>query len=201
MERPEGLQDALVDIENLAARRDRQGRGATPRELFARLRARDLRLWFGDFYGEALPDDDAGREDLPLLLGAVVLAGVRDPIGAARREACQWAPWMDEAEVMQLTETALRARTLHKADEIAAILGVTMAKRAEIGLKTIGTCDISREERDRLMRARKTALERIRRRSGGAKPRAEYVAKSASAIKPWQVAGVSRATWYRRRDL
>lgn len=49
-------------------------------------------------------------------------------------------------------------------------------------------------------RAKAKIRKRDKRRKAGAKPRAEYEAKSINRTKPWLEAGISRATWYRNRE-
>lgn len=59
-------------------------------------------------------------------------------------------------------------------------------------LRTIISRDIARE--------RDAARDTARRRKAGAIERAKYEAESISARKPWEALGISRRTWYRRRE-
>jgi polysaccharide pyruvyl transferase WcaK-like protein len=57
-------------------------------------------------YRHELPDDDAGRDDLELLLDIVSLA--RDAKRRMKNIIETWAPWMDTAESYELVENILR---------------------------------------------------------------------------------------------
>ena len=88
--------------------------------------------------------------------------------------------------------------TLIKSDTLAEMLSVTAEERWACRISTIGAIDETREER-----AARTSLERKERdrernrakRAGKHKPRATALSQK----KPWDSAGISRATWYRRR--
>ena len=51
------------------------------------MRARELRSFLSYSYGDTLPDDDAGRDDLALLLGYVMQLNRPRPPGHDRRGA------------------------------------------------------------------------------------------------------------------
>jgi hypothetical protein len=57
--------DRLIDMDNRAKRRDRETRGGAFGLPAGRVR--DLVRFFAFTYGEALPDDGAGREDVFIL--------------------------------------------------------------------------------------------------------------------------------------
>jgi hypothetical protein len=60
--------------------------------------------------------------------------------------------------------------------------------------------DCTPKELQRMRRTIKTERQRERRRREGADPRAKYLATNTlSRTKPWEVIGMSRRTWYRRR--
>lgn len=106
----------------------------------------------------------------------------------------------------QLRDAAIEAidkPRMEKADALAAALMVTEVERSRLHLRTIGAHDVDKRERARRRkeRKRKRAKERAARvrAEHGAMSRAEYLAaNSVSRTKPWEAAGVSRATWYRR---
>jgi hypothetical protein len=84
-------------------------------------------------------------------------------------------------------------------DTIGVLLGITDEIRREArayNLGTIGGTSAQRQDA-RLQRARQR--EAARRREAGAAPREQYLEGHAiSRDKPWEAAGMSRATWYRR---
>lgn len=87
-----------------------------------------------------------------------------------------------------------------KADEIASLLNVTWIERTELKLTTIGCIDVPKAERDQRRKERHRLAQKNRRRRQGARPRDQYLKASISRRQPWVSAGVSRATWYRRRS-
>ncbi|WP_156941317.1 hypothetical protein [Mesorhizobium sp. LNJC405B00] len=115
-----------------------------------------------------------------------------------------WAPWAG-AEIVHpiIAETSSR-RLMMRADGVAGLLGVTMAERTSLNLKTIGACDVSKAERMKIAKERKRERDRSRmadtRKSQGRKDRDTYEAESLSTLKPWEVGGVCRRTWERRRN-
>jgi hypothetical protein len=113
--------------------------------------------------------------------------------------AREYAPWLSQDDAMQMAEHALRNPIRLNADDLAQRLGVTDAMRTELRLTTIGATDVSKAERAE--RRRQLNKERLKanRREAGVKPRAEYLANALSRSKPWELEGISRATWYRRK--
>jgi hypothetical protein len=99
---------------------------------------------------------------------------------------------------------ALRRSQLDRADECAASLRVSYEERTELRLTTIGACDISKRERTKKYKARKRQRDRERvarkRAERGTVPRIEYEANSLAKKAPWKALGISRATWFRRRE-
>ena len=90
------------------------------------------------------------------------------------------------------------------ADKIAQLLNVKFAERQAVGLKTIGCCDLSKQERTKLTkeirRNRDKERQEARRRSKGALTRQEYLAKCSHG-EPWRKLGISRAKWFRDKKL
>ena len=83
-------------------------------------------------------------------------------------------------------------------DELGARVGLTNKQREEHKLWTIPPADMTaeqlREHRKRKDRERK----RRARLRAGAEPLAAYRAR-VTGEQPWKVAGISKATWYRRK--
>ncbi|MFC5421049.1 hypothetical protein ACFPOB_15940 [Bosea eneae] len=92
--------------------------------------------------------------------------------------------------------------TLIRSDVLARMLSVTAEERWLCRITTIGAIDETAQEREARARTDKNTRERERnrtKRAGKHKPRAVYLDQSLSARKPWEVEGISRATWYRRQ--
>jgi hypothetical protein len=99
-------------------------------ESLRRRRLGDLKRVLRHRYGHELPDDDAGRADLELLLDVVSFAP-----NARNRMKCiieTWAPWMYTAESYELVESILRKpeylRKI-KAADLGAKLNLTWEER------------------------------------------------------------------------
>jgi hypothetical protein len=118
-----------------------------------------------------------------------------------------WAQrYAKDAQNSQLREAVHQAighPFLDKADPLARHLGLTYGLRQQLRVRTIGACDVDKVGRAQLAKLRKRQRERARsaakRRAAGAVPRQEFLARSLARARPWAEAGVSRATWYRRR--
>lgn len=171
-------------------------RRSSPRQLVA-LRLRDLAKLFRGRYGTQLPDDDAGRDDLYVAVNH--LACLPHPQKAIANWLEVWAPWLTVREHHEIVGSALICPQRWKADELAWRLHLNAADRAALGITTIGAIDENRSAR--LRRRKTSAKERMAdlRRAKGAKPREEYL-QEVRRPKPWEIEGVSRATWYRRRE-
>src|SRR5262245_61128681 len=172
------------------------------RLAFRRLTTRQITGVLLDRYGTSLPDDDAGRDDLALMLGYLI----HMPHGTLKAENFidLWAPWCVLGEKqMALREAALSPPTRLTADQLAERLGVTMELRSRLGLTVIGAIDCDRQSRADRRREPRRRRDRERmvakRRGKGAKRRAEYEAQSLSRTKPWEAEGISRRWWYRRQ--
>jgi hypothetical protein len=153
-------------------RRAKNRTPTTPDRLTIVTRARELRRFLEHRYGEALPDDDAGRDDLALLLGYVMQLNPGRGVPAMIAEARTWAPWLAYYEARDLAERIAASRpTKLKADTIAERIGCTYVERTMLGLTTIGACDLTRAERNKATRKRRTDAERERCRKAGVKPR------------------------------
>jgi hypothetical protein len=164
-------------------------------EVVRRLRYGALMKLFRHRYGYQFPDDDAGRDDLFVLLCVVSLA----PSGSDKKVAHtieMWAPWMPEWERELYVEHIGRLNIYERmpaAKELGERLNLSNAERERLRLWPIKPVDMTVEQ---LMEQRKTKeRERHRRRrlANGAKPR-------ATTAKPWEAEGIPRSAWYRRRS-
>jgi hypothetical protein len=142
-------------------------------------------------YGDILPDEEIGRRFVTVLA---------NHMGEARRIRAllaEYAPWYDEDDADELIRRVEHHRTKWRADSLAKFLNVTYAERAEHELRTIGACDMPKEERAKIRqeryRGRKRMLDRVwqekQRRAAGKVTREVYEAASASRLKPWVAAG------------
>ncbi|MFI5411315.1 hypothetical protein [Kaistia sp. UC242_56] len=147
-------------------------------------------------HGQIIPETD----DADIYLRAAALAATEQDLSAW---CARWAPWASAALVATVEiETANRNRML-PADAIAHLLMVTMAERDRLGLRTIGACDLPRDGRLKIARARKQQRDRQRQAAKRAEAqvldRESYERQSLSRTKPWEAEGVCRRTWERRR--
>lgn len=118
--------------------------------------------------------------------------------------AARWMPWADRDEIQPFIAEAAKRRHMMSADGVAGMLMVTYAERSQVGLNTIGACDISKDQRLAFTKAKKRERDRLRqeqiRSNRKAKDRKSYEAESLSSLKPWDAEGISRPTWYRRQQ-
>ncbi len=179
-----------------------------PVDLITRLRVREVEAVIRARHGDVVPDA-RDTDDLEIVEGYVLaIAGSRGEIeGWVRR----WLPWFDDTAVLESAHklaaklsAATRGPAVLKADAIARLIGVTLAERTRLGLCTIGACDVDRKDRRKLARERKREQDRKRqsrkRTAAGRKPRDQFLAESTAADRPWEREGISRRTWYRRRN-
>jgi hypothetical protein len=104
-----------------------------------------------------------------------------------------------KAQAIAVIDEAKATPRARKADELACYLRLDYDTRQTLGITMIGAYDADKRERKRRRKERDRQAKERRRREKGAKPRAEYEAKSISRAKPWAAEGLSRAQWYRRR--
>lgn len=160
------------------------------------LRIADLNRLFRARYGDQLPNDDAGRDDLALMAHHLVaLPG--NPADRIRQWALLRAPWIPAGELEAVIADAMRRPRRWSADRLAWRLRLIEDDRRALHITTIGAVDAGKASRAAARRARQRARKEAARRAAGVKPRAEYEAQSVARSKPWTALGMSRATWYR----
>lgn len=163
----------------------------------AAIRASEMaRLYSRRYPDLQLPCDDEGENLARLMLQH--LNRLRDAPRRMGRWLDRWCPWLDDASHEHMLSDALTVQLRYRADKLAWKLKVTAAERRELGLRTIGAIDQTKEQRAVAAKDRHRDRVRARRRAKGAKPRAEYEANSANRTRPWEAANISRRTWYRR---
>ena len=168
--------------------RDRQRkRRRCPRpKIFIRIR--ELERVFADRYGPVLPNDDAGLDDIFVMVNH--LAHLNEPDQRIAAWLQRWAPWFGDAALIR----AVMLKPLKwRADTLAKRIGLNYATRTRLRITMIGATDCGKAKRLALRKKRATARERARRAKTGAVPHAT----SAAQTQPWKVRGVSRATYYR----
>jgi hypothetical protein len=169
----------------------------TPMQLVA-LRLHDLAKIFRHRYGLVLPDDDAGREDLEIAVNH--LASLARPRRHIANWIGLWAPWITAKEQQEMVGAALATPQHWKADNLAWRLRLTAEERRMLGVTTIGAIDQNKAARTKRRRQIERERKARQRRAKGAKPRKAYEEQSISNAMPWVTEGISRATWYRRKQ-
>lgn len=163
-------------------------------------------------HGQTIPDTDDVEWIVPPIAAlfrveAVVPGGIFETDEQAfvnfMRWLMRWVPWAGREFGLLVWSQVLDCRCRPKADALAASLGVTLAERTFLNLTQIGACDVTTEQRKAIAKEHKRTKDRRakreKRRKAGAVPRAQYEAESISRKKPWEEAGISRATYYRRK--
>ena len=163
--------------------------GVSKAETIRRLLIGELQRVNRGRYGPTLPDDDAGRDDLELML-------IHAAPDKRTNMLAVWAPWMTAAEA-----DATLAKLPCTRPNVAAIgerIRLTNAEREACGVRLIQPIDMTKAELAERKKAKKRDRDRERRRKAGALPRSVYEATSKTKLKPWEAEGISRRTWYRR---
>ena len=118
-------------------------------ETLRRRRLGDLKRVLRSRYGHTLPDDDAGCDDLELLLD--VVSFVANARYRMKNVVEIWAPWMSTEESYELVEHVLRKpeylRKI-KAAQLGEKLGLTHREREALGIRTIRPGDLTPEQFD-----------------------------------------------------
>ena len=107
------------------------------------------------------------------------------------------APWWDQDHVDAFVDMIVSSPTNYSADSAAFAIGLDRETRDFLKIKTIGAVDFLKEQRTK----HRAAQHRLRQQRLRAKKRAAKPPKAnLSDTRPWEAVGVSRATYYRRRD-
>jgi hypothetical protein len=162
------------------------------------VRIGDLIKIFGARYGGGelfiFPNDDAGREDLRILLDHYV----RAKPSAIPRVIKARAPWLTVVEHEDLLQLVIRSPRLWSARALAIQLNLTEAERRALKVHTIGSVDMTPEERQQQRKLQDRARKRKARRTKGAKSRQRWLAaNSKSREKPWLELGMGRSAYYK----
>lgn len=166
----------------------------------AHLRLSELETLYRARWGAILPDDDAGREDMADALGHIAhMHG--DVTEIMMAWIARWAPWLPEDEARSLCERIKADPPRYDADELGERMRLDMLEREKLGIKTFSAFNMPKNLvlsdgtkhplRAEFRRRYKNAVRKIERKKRR-KP-------TITAAAPWKAAGVSRATWYRRK--
>ena len=124
----------------------------------------------------------------------------KDAVGALVLAAQRMGGAITEAGAELIVEEADTIPECCKADKLAKFLHLSDKMRAELQIRTIGSVDVTKQQRARRRREQKRAQKQMNRRRQGVKSRAEYLAaNSVSRSQPWKAEGISRRAWYYRR--
>lgn len=175
--------------------RYRRGRGKIG---MSTLRCAELERLFDHRYrGDALPDDDAGRGDVRIMVHT--LGRRSDPIQRIDAWLARRAPWFAGEERDRLITAVMDNPLRWRADTLGRMLGLTTADRTLLKIRSIGPIDSTAAERNEARRLKSIERKRLKRRSAGKPLRGDIVHNSIASMAPWTTAGVSERTWYRRR--
>jgi len=163
----------------------------------ARIRLRELeRLYQRRYRGTLLPDDDDGRDSLRIVADHIAHLG--GEVGAhIAAWASVWCPWMAQREVEALAARVAAHPLKYKAATLGWRLRLTGIERTELKITKIRSIDCITDDQVRERRRRLDREYQARRRRLKRVARPEPVSRT----RPWESAGISRATWYRKRKV
>lgn len=131
----------------------------------AALRVAELNREFSDRYcGMVLPDDDAARDDVVIMLHHLARRG-HDPLPSIESWLDMRAPWLSGEGRDTIVGKVLANPLRFRADTLAARLGLTAERRARLKIRTIGAIDQTVEQRAEMRRLSKIEYKRARRRA------------------------------------
>jgi len=160
-------------------------------------RIRDIELYLEGRYGRVLPDDDAGRQDLVILLNHLAQNPI-DPQAKMRAAIHCWAAWMDHDERQDLIERIAGKPRWYKAKTLGRLMRITKEEHARWGLESIWAFTTTEDDMKKKKQRRDRKAVTAKRRSDGVVPRAEYLAKCKSQTELWKPLNMSRSTYYRK---
>jgi hypothetical protein len=187
--------DQVRAAERAAIRKRYRGRGKIG---MSTLRTSELdRLFTHRYRGNILPDDDAGRGDVRIMLHT--LGRRSDPIQRIDSWLASRAPWFIGEERDKLIDAVMDNPLRWRADTLGKMLGLTTADRAMLKIRTIGPIDSTAGERREARRVANIERKRQIRRAAGKPLRADRMRNSVNSQAPWKAQGISERTWFRRR--
>lgn len=163
-----------------------------PRDIVRRVRLGDVKRVFRARWGPELPNDDAGEDDL------VILLALTDPRNWNNVTEV-WAPWMSAAKAEEIKQHVATTKIDVSPLALGLRVRLTMEERERLGVRQIAPCDVTKEELKEHRKMKERDRARKRRRRVGAVSREAYLSQSLSRLKPWIVEGISRSAWYQRK--
>jgi hypothetical protein len=146
-------------------KRRAESKPSEPKKVrLAAIRLRELQTIFRDRYGAQLPDDDAGLDDLELLVGCASTAGKKP-----EHQVSAWAPWCDAAEAERLIWSAATYPVWHTPAELAKRVGLRYSARKRLGIHTIRCIDANSKELEQLRCGNRNKNKRRKRAAAKAK--------------------------------
>src|SRR5262245_50159967 len=132
------------------------GNKAAPRRTrqvpLATIRCKQLDQYFTDRYGPVLPDDDAGRDDVMIMLHHIAFLQAADRQWRMEDWIDRRAPWLIGKERAEFIAKVFRKPIKYGADTLAQRIGLTYARRQRLGITTIGAIDVDAEARKEIKR-------------------------------------------------
>ena len=138
------------------------------------------------------PDDDAGLEDLKILLHHYAWS---NPLAVPRILKMR-APWAGHNRATSIIEEIFTYPRGWRSETLGKVLRFTGAEWKLLRVRTIAPIDMSKEDRRAYSQELAVRRRRIQR---GQQRRDQYLAQnSLSRMKPWLALGISRSEWYRQ---
>lgn len=162
------------------------------------LRTAELdRLFDHRYRGDLIPDDDAGRGDIRIMVHT--LGRRSDPLQRVTAWLARRAPWFAGEDRDRLIDAAMENPLRWRADTLGRMLGLTTADRDALKIRSIGPIDSTAAERKEARRLASIERKRLQRRAAGKPLRRNIHRNSIAKRAPWKAAGMSERTWWRRR--
>jgi hypothetical protein len=140
--------------------------------------------------------DDGGWEHLTTAANHIAFIYRKDAakIAAIVTWSRRFTPSIPTDKAKLLAERIIAEPHMPTADKLGWRLGLTMEKRTELGITTIGATGMTKADRAALRKKNHAEAMRQRRAAqSSGKPRGR-----PSKGKPWEALGISKATYYRR---
>jgi hypothetical protein len=166
-----------------------------------RVRVGHVRSLLRDRYGAVVPDDDAGNEDLRILLHCKANAcKPENRVDRLIKEIEAMAPWMSSIKARTIAEQISAKPLKVTSDWLGKVLNVDADTRDRLAIWQIGAVDLDAAgRRERALQRRRERDRERKRKQRQCQPRAEWLAQhSREREKPWESLGISRRTYYRR---
>ena len=149
--RPTSKQAAArrAEIKHRYARKRRTREDGKRKNLAPIILAQLQRVFTDRYGGRELPDDDAGRDDIALLINYAVMAR-KDPWA----QVDLLAPWLTEGDAARLIQSARDFPVWYTPNELGHRIRLTFADRERFTAWNIGAIDRSADECERRRRQR-----------------------------------------------